>query len=54
MKKKASEDWKRKWNPTVLDWLLPHTIMINVRHQKETWNLPSREQETSGYDRGTK
>ena len=35
MEKKANEDWKQKWNPTVLDWLLPHTIMIKVRHQKE-------------------
>ena len=53
-KKKANEDWKWKWNPTILDWLLPQTIMIKVRHQKETWNLPSREQEMSGYTCKTK
>ena len=52
--KKANEDWKWKWNPTILDWLLPQTIMIKVRHQKETWNLPSREQEMSGYTCKTK
>ena len=33
---KANRHWKQKWNPTVLDWLLPHTIMIKVRHHKET------------------
>lgn len=24
MPNKANKDWKQKWNPTILDWLLPH------------------------------
>ena len=51
---KANKDWKQKWNPTVLDWLLPHMIMIKVRHQKETWNLPPRKQKIRGYACRTK
>ena len=51
---KANNDWKQKWNPTVLDWLLPHTIMIKVRHHKETWNLPPRKQKRRGYACRTK
>lgn len=52
--KKVNKDWKLV-KSYVLDWLLPYTIMIKVRHQKEIWNLPSREQrETSGYACRTK